>query len=333
MSEPSSPEVQTVPESGRVYRAVTRYWPRIAVGLVVVLGAAEWIIGGLTADTGVEFYLMAWAGTTGGLWFLFEQAEKALGEESRLKVVHWLGEVRFQASLESIPDQFAVLFDRVFGERHFSVKCFARSSVASTVVVMAMAIVVLGWTGTPYYVPTLFQAWLIIALNVIPDFVSLLETRWALRWMDSTGRVVVVLLLDVVVTAAISAFAFLALNFGIAVIQGSPVIDALPLGRALTMVWTQPTTFVWAASGQTLDTIGPEIGPAVYFWSAFFTSIWLWLYAASVLLSRLLLRMNKGVGFLLKVSDVEKQPFRSMGFVSVIITSVIFALGLPLVLL
>ena len=34
-----------------------------------------------------------------------------------------------------------------------------------------------------------------------------------------------------------------------------------------------------------------------------------------------------------RVTDVERQPFRSMGFVSVIIVSVLFALGLPLVLL
>ena len=43
--------------------------------------------------------------------------------------------------------------------------------------------------------------------------------------------------------------------------------------------------------------------------------------------------MKSGVGFLLRVTNVEKQPFRSKGFVSVIITSVIFAMGLPLVLL
>ena len=36
---------------------------------------------------------------------------------------------------------------------------------------------------------------------------------------------------------------------------------------------------------------------------------------------------------ILRVTDVERQPFRSMGFVSVIIVSVLFALGLPLVLL
>ena len=39
------------------------------------------------------------------------------------------------------------------------------------------------------------------------------------------------------------------------------------------------------------------------------------------------------IGRILRVADVEKQPFRSIGFVSVIITSVIFALGLPVVLL
>ena len=81
----------------------------------------------------------------------------------------------------------------------------------------------------------------------------------------------------------------------------------------------------------------PADGEAWYvqilFLSTFFTSIWLWIYAISVSLSRLLLRMNSGVGFLLRASDVERKPFRSMGFVSVIITSVIFALGLPLVLL
>ena len=37
--------------------------------------------------------------------------------------------------------------------------------------------------------------------------------------------------------------------------------------------------------------------------------------------------------FLLRVTDVERQPFRSMGIVSIIIVSCLFAMGLPLVLL
>lgn len=69
-------------KSGRLYSVVTKHWPRIAAGLVVVLGLVEFVVGGLTADSGLEFYLLAWAGTTGGVWFLFEKAEKSLSQQS-----------------------------------------------------------------------------------------------------------------------------------------------------------------------------------------------------------------------------------------------------------
>jgi len=82
----------------------------------------------------------------------------------------------------------------------------------------------------------------------------------------------------------------------------------------------------------TLETAPMGLPFGLFFYSAFLTSVWLWLYVAAVILSRFLLRMNNGVGFLLRASDVEQQPFRSMGFVSVIIVSGLFALGLPLVL-
>jgi hypothetical protein len=39
------------------------------------------------------------------------------------------------------------------------------------------------------------------------------------------------------------------------------------------------------------------------------------------------------VGFLLKVTDVEHHPFRSMGFTSVVLVSLLFLIGLPFVLL
>lgn len=65
----------------------------------------------------------------------------------------------------------------------------------------------------------------------------------------------------------------------------------------------------------------------------FFTFVWLWLYTASALASRVLVRMSGGLGLLLKVTDVEQQPFRSMGFTSVVLVSLLFLVGLPFVLL
>ena len=45
------------------------------------------------------------------------------------------------------------------------------------------------------------------------------------------------------------------------------------------------------------------------------------------------MRMSGGLGVLLKITDVEKQPFRSMGFTSVVLVSLLFLVGLPFVLL
>jgi hypothetical protein len=110
---------------------VTRYWPRIAAVLVGAIVWAELVGGWMTADSGVDFYLMAWAGATGGLWFLFEKAETALSEESRRSVARRVQAMDFRGTVESIPEHFASLMKHVFGERHLSARCFTRSSVAS----------------------------------------------------------------------------------------------------------------------------------------------------------------------------------------------------------
>jgi len=393
--------------SGRLYSAVTKHWTKIASGLVVVLGVVEFVWGGLTADSGVEFYLMAWAGTTGGLWFLFEKAETTLSEESRGQVKGFLQVSAVKSRIESIPSQFVVLFDRVFGERHWSKRCFKNTAVTSVTAGMvvfgvllatgeagrvpSLRLVFLGAAGFALFAgyfryrvlprskrprvvqgavgtlcallgmgfwPVYFNAadlpsWLVGAyygitafafftlLNLLPDYVSLLETRWAVSHLAKGSKYVPVLLLDVVLTWAIWAVALA--GFLTVVPHPSGSSDD-GLSRAMSTFWqglalpeepltllSPPALFRWLFQVPRTATFDTPV--KISFFSTFFTSIWLWLYAASVLVSRVLLKMNSGVGFLLRVTDVERQPFRSMGFVSVIIVSVLFLLGLPLVLL
>ena len=130
----------TDPPSGKVYSTVTQYWPRIAAGLIATLGIVELVLGGLTSDSSVEMYLTAWAAITGGVWFLFEKAEQALGEESRGAVAAWVTDTDLQTGIESIPEQFRLLFIRAFGERHFSLACFLRSGAASVIAVLGVAL-------------------------------------------------------------------------------------------------------------------------------------------------------------------------------------------------
>ena len=89
-----------------LYNAVTRHWPKIAVGLVgaAVLASAA---TDMVAEASLPTYVFAWAAMTAGLWFLFDKAETALAPQTRKQVTGWLRTSHVGSSIESIPSQFA----------------------------------------------------------------------------------------------------------------------------------------------------------------------------------------------------------------------------------
>jgi len=358
---------------GRLYAAVTRHWPRIAGGLVLLVGAAEYLLGGLTADGAVESYFFAWATVTGGLWFLFDKAESSLSEEGRQKASARLTSGSWDVHLASLPEQFAGMFDRIFGERHLSFRCALRSSVASVVAVLVILGIfaalsprllsfplqaarelsvfdggarggsfsfellpdsfrVLAGAPEAITVPAVLLLWLgqvLVAaavLNIVPDYVSLLETRWLLGRGPGRRSFTGLLVLDAALTVLVS------LGW-IYLLLGSP---GEPFGPRDILTELFGGGSMVTASGvrqpNYMLQFGFPLPLGLFFWSAFVTSVWLWLYALGTVVARALLRLGRGVGLLLRVTDVERQPLRSMGFVSVIIVSVLFLLGLPLVL-
>lgn len=322
----------------RLYTIVRDYWPRIAGALVILIAAAEFVVGGLTADSGLELYLFAWATITGGLWFIFDKADKTISDETRKRLGRALGGADLRELFESIPRQFAILFDKIFGEKHFSRRCFYLSAVASLVasaVVLGLFLATgFGGWSTTLAVPwdptlqardealTIYRTWpegrgfsitsvvsflaAAVYFNVIPDYLSLLETRWLIRWMEKGTGLAKGIAVDLAATSAISMASVL-------------------LVLAATGFPDGPTN--------PLDVVTGRSEFSVFFYTAFFTSVWLWLYAASVLVSRMLVKLNAGVGFLLNVADVQKNPLRALGFVSILLVSGLFSLFLPAVIL
>ncbi len=69
--------------------------------------------------------------TAGGVWALFNRADKAITEETKISISLWLLELGPSEGNPKWPGQFIKIFDAVFGEKHLSWKCFFRSSVAS----------------------------------------------------------------------------------------------------------------------------------------------------------------------------------------------------------
>src|ERR1700726_996139 len=73
------------------------------------------------------------AGTVlaGIVWKFFERVEAVLTDQTKFEIAVWLVGVKVGQRAEPRPDTFARMFDRVFGTRHLSPRCFARSCAAS----------------------------------------------------------------------------------------------------------------------------------------------------------------------------------------------------------
>jgi hypothetical protein len=167
---------------------------------------------------------------------------------------------------------------------------------------------------------------LIILFNALPDYISLLESRIVLNWMKRVNGVVIgiLLLLDATITTLIAIFvtimtASLFNPFsGVTGTFGSLFPDiAISTRTGLLLLVTTPMkplisdVFVggWAAS---------------YLIPAFFTSIWLWLYAGSGFILKAARRFDVGFQLFNRTFDIEQKPLSAIGLIAGALVAVIW---------
>jgi hypothetical protein len=309
---------------------------------------------------GLETYLALWATVCSGIWMLFDQSERSVAAEVRADVARLLMTPRLRETVSRVPHLFRDAFDRVFGARHLSWRCFSRSCAASLLSVTA---VLAFWLTTRPEArmlasdPALLGAvvWLVALtglMNFVPDYFSLLETRFLLGKAAGRWRTGAILLVDALVTAAIS---FVLIRVSMEVVYGSGVVigsgsgsivatdgvaqRAIDFGRWSDQL-TDMVLFRESYGGITLSMVVDgssgygevPVPVGIFFWSAFVTSAWLWLFALAHTLLSVIARLGEGFAPILRLFEVQVAPFRAMGFASVLLVSVAFAAGLPMVL-
>ena len=245
---------------------------------------------------------------TGSLYGLFDKAGKVIDPESRQVVTRWLKNLDLPE--KNWPSMFVALFDRVFTERHLSWRCFRRSSAASFVAISLAVLAVdasiferVGVEGIFFNVLALFLFTLLI--NLLPDYLSLYETRLVLGFMAKPGgwiRTLALLIFDLAATMLISFVV------GFVVLAGPFVSSTV---KEIAETFWQGLTF----SG--LDALG-----GIFIYTTFLTSVWLWLYALSGFLVKAIARSRKGLHFLQRHLNLEEHPLRSMGFVLMLLVTV-----------
>jgi hypothetical protein len=130
----------------------------------------------------------------GAVWKFFEKIEAVLTDNTKLEIAVWLVGLDFKKRVANWPLTFATIFDRVFGESHFSWKCFLRSCFASYASLL-VTIILLGRQlrplvrhlfirGGPQFLP-LFLLNSVFG-NLLPDYISLYKSRYLIGVMAKT---------------------------------------------------------------------------------------------------------------------------------------------------
>ncbi len=141
----------------------------------------------LAAEFGIYIFIC------GFVWAVFVRLEPLLKDDTRNKIANWVRGSKHGDADNRWPATFGVVFDRVFTEKHLSWGCFWRSGVASVLAVVLMTAILVvvnssvrnSLSGEPETI--LVIAIFAVLLNLLPDYLSLLETRFVLRWMAKGG--------------------------------------------------------------------------------------------------------------------------------------------------
>jgi hypothetical protein len=274
-------------------------------------------------------YIAAWLGIGVAVFALFEKGEDALRQEAKSDISRWLQNVDPTGVVGSWPGGFVMLFDSVFGERHFTKRCFFRSCVASLLAILTASTLIYAlnplaftrevnyllvppWQGDwPFGSAFVLQAvvlTLIVGANLLGDYLSLLKARYLLQWMSKVriGALLTVgLLADATATIIIWAIGLL----GAALVVSLFANVELDLASWPSQLWHAilviPHPASWNDDSLTLSMLG----------AAFFTSLWAWLYALASLVVRGAYAIKSSLGVFRSVFDVENKPLRSIGVV------------------
>lgn len=291
-------------------------------------------------------YLKLAAWSAGGVASLFVATNQVTSPDARKRLADTLKGLNMAAWLRAWPQHFIELFDNLFGKRHFSFSCFFRSSLASllALVVLFVAFLIASETTLEQYLDSWFvDQWAhdpVLALslgitivgNFLPDYLSLLETRFVLsRLKDNPAwyKVVFYLVFDLVATTVIFLLFFvLYLYIVFSMREGWHGWDYVVFLSDSVFTGILP---MWLTSFDLNVSSSLTFDRRLNFYTTFITSAWIWLFVISTTVAKLCAVVLNPVWLRLKcqVLDVENQPILVLGWISAGLVLLVYVAALP----
>jgi hypothetical protein len=270
--------------------------------------------------------IIALFGSTLGLFIFIENMSS---KQARDDFTKYLKSTDIATTVVRLPKDTRVLFERVFGPRHFSLRCVIASvlfSIVATVGVYGFVVLndpsLLGIGGEPRFLASI-SAW--VFWSFVPDYFNLLKTRVALRIITTrqirASVLIVILFADLLIGYAIFRLTFWPVFMFAMDVEEHGLASVLrvysysPM-RMLTLHLSWKSLFSFSS----LD--------AVFFLPGMVPSIWLWFYVAATLTVRLAVRAAPLFRFSMYLFDIDQHPIRSVGIVAASLVSGVYVIFL-----
>ncbi len=256
---------------------------------------------------------------------LFWKLDDAIAERPRNALSRLLQRLSIEPPHPNLPAIVAAAFDRIFGEKHFSKRCFFMSCLFSILAVAALTAIYLQvndywarrfWAFRMSGEELAVFALMTFGFNLIPDYLSLLETRVIVGAMSRTrkasalvGYLFMDLILTYVIFITLSGFFWI-----IAVIYWNSMQLELSF-----VVQHYADYFTIILSEKPLAFVGDASFLAIFLYSTYFTSVWVWLTALGWWAIRVMAKappLLKAMQYLL---PIDERPLRSIGEVAAVI--------------
>ena len=276
----------------------------------------------------------------GIVWKFFERVGGVLNEQTNRDIGRWIRVKSFETGIvadeaANWPDTFGKVFDSIFGKRHLTWFCFWRSAGTSLILAfISFGIMfqnVIGRVSLHSLIAdvellALFYP-LLFVTNVIPDYLSLLETRkvlWLISRTRNTWLRIMRIVFDGAATIVIAAW-----GAAIFAVVNSFIRQTHPFTwqHGLGVILTYPVLLVRNGKGFFGELLRSDEGLSlayVMILPAFVTSIWLWLYAGAGFLLKAARRFDIGFDWFNRRFDIEKKPLQSIGLVAGALVAVVY---------
>lgn len=203
------------------------------------------------------------------------------------------------------------LFQSIFDKNPITWRFFGRSIIAS---ILSMFVMIVVWfianpDQTPNNILDKLLFILIIfsiggVLNIIPDFISLIQSHIIIQRMarvNAALKIFLLLIADLILTTAIVLSVLFLFGF---------FLDQMFSGGSLVDDFNTHQAFVEGIALNVDDGKGGWLG--IFIYTTYFTSIWIWLYMAATVL----LKFRGIMQPFQKILRIQDRPFRSVGIVA-----------------